>query len=247
MNGPAEVSEMDGKEAINEKDELPLTHVLALESFTSPLPLERWFKTGQPLELEVGCGNGRFLATRAQRNPGIGYIGIERLLGRVRRVNRKAVLRHLDNLYVLRLEAFYTFYYLLPRHRLHAVYVFFPDPWPKHHHHCHRLFTPSFLDTLWARLEIGGEVQIATDDAQYYEVIRNVFTADKRFTEIPAIERDAEEQTDFEKLFRGKNLPIFACGYKTLPAEEPPLLPLRIPPEMEPRPDRKEDNGHSRP
>ena len=212
-----------------------LPHLIPIESITDPLPLERWFRSDQPLELEIGCGNGRFLATRAKRNPDVGYIGIERMLERVRKVSRKAVNRGLTNLYVYRLEAFYAFYYLLPRHRLRTVYLFFPDPWPKKKHHHHRLIQPAFLDPLWARLEIGGEIQIATDDAPYFESIREVFAADNRFEEVPAIQRDEEEQTDFERIFLGQGCQIHACGYRTLPAPEPELPPLRVPPEREPR------------
>lgn len=217
-----------------EKD-AELKCVIPIESITTPLPLERWYKQGAPLELEIGCGNGRFLAARAMKNPEVGYLGIERLLPRVRKLNRKAVNNHLDNIRVLRLEAFYTFYYLLPRHSLRTVYVFFPDPWPKKRHHANRLLRPEFLDALWARLEIGGEIQIATDDAPYFESIVETFENDARFEKSIPMERTPDEQTDFEILFRGQGCPIYACAYRTLPADEPPLLPLCVPDSRLPR------------
>jgi len=52
------------------------------------------------------------------------------------------------------------------------------------------------------------------------------------------MERTADEQTDFERLFRGQGLPIGQCAFQTLPAEERPLPPLEIDPEMEPKSDR---------
>ena len=64
----------------------PLTHLIPVD-LTHPLPLERWFPADRPLEVEIGCGNGRFLAARAARNPGVGYLGIERMLARVFSVN----------------------------------------------------------------------------------------------------------------------------------------------------------------
>lgn len=222
---------------MNKKDkDAELRCLIPVESITSPLPLERWFESDTPLELEIGCGNGRFLAARAGKNPDVGYLGIERMLPRVKKLNRKAVNHNLQNIRVLRLEAFYTFYYLLPRHRLRAVYVFFPDPWPKKHHHPNRLLKPEFLDALWARIEIGGEIQIATDDAPYYQFIRQTFDADKRFEAIAPMERTEDEQTDFEMLFRGKGCAVHACAYRTVPAPEPPLEPLKVPPSRYPRP-----------
>jgi tRNA (guanine-N7-)-methyltransferase len=209
--------------------------VIPVTSLTTPLPFDTLFAPSRPLEIEIGCGKGRFLTARAAKNPETQYLGIERMLSRVRKLDKKACRLKLDNVRVLRLEAFYTFYYLLPPHRVRAVYVFFPDPWPKRHHHNRRLFSPLFLDALWVRLEVGGAVQVATDHLDYFEDIRKVLRADPRFKEIPAMERGEDEQTEFEHIFRSQGLPIGQCAFQTLPAPECPLPPLAITPEMEPR------------
>ncbi|MEI7948423.1 MAG: tRNA (guanosine(46)-N7)-methyltransferase TrmB [bacterium] len=201
---------------------------------TLPLPLSTLCGNA-PLEIEIGCGNGRFLAAQAAKHPETHYIGIERMLGRVRKLNRKAERLSARNLHALRLEAFYTFYYLLPEHRLRTVYVFFPDPWPKRRHHRHRLFSPLFLDVLWMRLEEGGIIQIATDHQEYCTQIRGVFEASARFKEVPAIIRAENEQTDFEQLFLKQGLPIGACAYQALPGIPIPLPPLELDPEMLPK------------
>lgn len=201
---------------------------------THPLPLSALCGTA-PLEIEIGCGNGRFLAAQAAKHPETHYIGIERMLGRVRKLNRKAERLPARNLHALRLEAFYTFYYLLQEHRLRTVYVFFPDPWPKRRHQGNRLFSPLFLDVLWMRLEEGGIIQIATDHQEYCQEIRRVFAASTRFREIPAMTRAEEEQTDFEQLFLKQGLPIGACAYQALPGVPIPLPPLELDPEMLPR------------
>ena len=213
------------------------SRVIAVNGLTAPLPIDALFDPLRPLEIEIGSGKGRFLAARAAKNPETQYLAIERMLSRVRKIDKKATRLNLSNLRVLRLEAFYTFYYLLPPHRVRAVYVFFPDPWPKRHHHNRRLFSPLFLDALWARLEIGGTVQVATDHLDYFAEIRKRLAEDPRFKEIPAMERGEDEQTDFERLFRGQGLPIGQCAFQTLPAEEKDLPPLEISPEMEPRDD----------
>lgn len=212
-----------------------MSHVIPVTSLTTPLPIDEFFDPSRPLEIEIGCGKGRFLSTRATKNPDTQYLGIERMLSRVRKLDKKAGRLHLDNLRILRLEAFYTFYYLLPAHRVRTVYVFFPDPWPKRHHHNRRLFAPLFLDALWTRLEIGGVVQVATDHLDYFAEIRKRLSADPRFKESPAMERAEDEQTEFEHIFRAQGLPIGQCAFQSLPAQEIPLLPLTIGPEMEPR------------
>ncbi len=207
-------------------------------------PLE--FPAGVPLEVEVGCGKGRFLTGRAARHPERRFLGIERIPERVRCFDAKCRRLGLANADVLRLEALYTFHYLLPLHGIDTVYVFFPDPWPKRKHHSHRLFAPRFLNALHHRLKTGGRLEFATDHAEYAEVVAACFAADSRFRRVEPMARGPEEWTEFETLFRGQGLPIHAAAWESLvDPNEQPLAPLTIAPEDEPREGvaRRESHG----
>ena len=193
------------------------------------------FDPARPLEVEVGCGRGRFLVARAKAHPECDFLGIERMLGRVRLFDGKCRRGGVANAHVLRLEALYTFHYLLPAHRARRVYVFFPDPWPKRKHHSHRLFGPLFLNALWKRLEIGGRVEFATDHREYYETVLGCFAADPRFRSVDPMPRPPEVWTEFETLFRSKGQQVHSAAWESLPADDAELEPLRIPPEAEPR------------
>ena len=146
------------------------SHVLHVKDITRPLE----FDLSRPLEVEVGCGKGRFLVARAAANPDCDFLGIERMLERVRLFDGKCRRGHVDNAAVLRLEALYTFHYLLPAHHIRRVYVFFPDPWPKKKHHSHRLFGPLFRNALWKRLETGGKIEFATDHGVLRRGVRRI-------------------------------------------------------------------------
>ena len=197
-------------------------------------PLE--FPAGVPLEVEVGCGRGRFLTGRAARYPERRFLGIERMKERVNVFDGKCTRLKLANADILRLEALYTFHYLLPEHGIDTVYVFFPDPWPKKKHHSHRLFGPLFLNVLWKRLKTGGKIEFATDHEEYFHVVEACFADDARFARVEPMARGPEEWTEFETLFRGQGLPIYAAAWTALPvADEQPLAPLAIAPEDEPR------------
>lgn len=207
-------------------------------------PLE--FPAGVPLEVEVGCGKGRFLTGRAARHPERRFLGIERIPERVRCFDAKCRRLGLANADVLRLEALYTFHYLLPLHGIDTVYVFFPDPWPKRKHHSHRLFAPRFLNALHHRLKTGGRLEFATDHAEYAEVVAACFAADSRFRRVEPMARGPEEWTEFETLFRGQGLPIHAAAWEALvDPNEQSLAPLTIAPEDEPREGvaRRESHG----
>ncbi len=189
----------------------------------------------RPLEIEVGCGSGGFLTRRAQANPDCDFLGIERMLGRVRSFAGKCVRGRIPNARVLRLEALYTFHYLLPAHHARTVYALFQDPWPKKKHHSHRLFGPLFLNALWKRLAIGGRIEFVTDHREYFEVVEACFAADARFARVEPMPRPPEVWTEFEAGFRAEGLPIYSAAWRALPADDAPLEPLKIPPEAEPR------------
>ena len=178
-----------------------LSHVIPVTSLTEPLPIDTLFDPARPLEVEIGCGKGRFLTARAAQNPDVQYLGIERMLSRVTRLDKKATRLKLDNLRILRLEAFC--YRLLPAASPPHTYCLrvFPRPWPKRHHHNRRLFSPLFIDALWTCLEIGGTVQIATDHLDYFSTIRARLTADSRFCEILRDGARPAWWTEFEYIF----------------------------------------------
>ena len=213
------------------RDEDSPSHVLKVTDITKPLD----FDLSRPLEIEVGCGKGKFLTARAAAHPECDFLGIERMLDRVRLFDGKCRRGKIDNAQVLRLEALYTFHYLLPAHHARTVYVFFPDPWPKKKHHSHRLFGPLFLNALWKRLEIGGKLEFATDHREYFETVKECFAADARYEEAAPMDRPPEVWTEFETMFREQGLPIYSAAWRSLPADDSPLEPLTIPPEAEPR------------
>ena len=39
--------------------------------------LNELFSNDNPVELEIGCGKGTFITTKAERNPNVNYIGVE--------------------------------------------------------------------------------------------------------------------------------------------------------------------------
>ncbi len=205
--------------------------ILRVRDITKPLA----FDLSRPLEIEVGCGKGQFLTRRAQAHPDCEFLGIERMLERVRLFAGKCRRARLPNAHVLRLEALYTFHYLLPAHHARKVYVFFPDPWPKRKHHDHRLFGPLFRAALWKRLETGGVLEFATDHKSYFEEVVDGFASDSRFKPVEPMARPPEVWTEFETLFRGQGLPIYTAAWASVEADDAPLAPLTIPPEREPR------------
>src|SRR5258708_36753981 len=89
------------------------------------------FGNDRPVELDLGAGDGGFALAYAKQHPEINLLAVERLLGRVRKIEKRATRAGLDNLRVLRLEFGYTVRYLLPPGSVSIAHTMFPDPGPK--------------------------------------------------------------------------------------------------------------------
>jgi len=123
---------------------------------------------GKPLELDLGCGDGAFLLALARHHPEREFLGVERLLGRVRKVCRKLTGHQLENARVLRLESRYVIEWLLPAAAVSRLHLLCPDPWPKVRHHRRRLVQVEFLAAVRRALVPGGEFLFMTDHEDYF-------------------------------------------------------------------------------
>lgn len=172
------------------------------DDWLHPLPLEHYFsEPNKPLEVDIGCGKGRFLLARSAAHPETNFLGIDRMLRRICKLDRKIVRLGQTNVRLLRMEAYYAVTYLLPAESVNIFYIWFPDPWPKKRHEEHRLFNPRFMNALHRSLKQGGAMHFATDHQPYYETVRSLFQADARFKETAPYLPTEEEQTDFERWY----------------------------------------------
>lgn len=178
-----------------------------------PVPVDRIFPVRQPLHVDLGCGKGRFLLASAAAHPDVNYLGIERMLRRVRKVEGKIRRQGLQNARLLRMEARYAMTYLVPASSVSVCYVFFPDPWPKKRHQDHRLFGDEFLAALDRTLTGDGVVHIATDHRSYYEDCVSLFHGDRRFEGTTPFRPESEFQTDFERYYI-QHQDIGRCSYR---------------------------------
>ncbi len=136
--------------------------------FFRTLAREEICRAGRSLEIDLGCGDGSFLLAMAEAYPDRDFLGVERLLGRVRKVCKKITRRHLANVRVLRLESRYTVEWMLPPGSVSRLHLLCPDPWPKSKHHRRRLMQSEFIDAVWRALEPGGEFLFMTDHEEYF-------------------------------------------------------------------------------
>jgi tRNA (guanine-N7-)-methyltransferase len=185
-----------------------------LPSILDRLVPGRLFPKEQPLEVELGSGDGSFLTQYAARHPERNFIGVERLLGRLRKLDRKARRAGLTNLRGIRIESAYFLEYLLPKHAASALHLYFPDPWPKRKHRRHRLVNERFPALAEHALAPGGVVYLRTDDTDYYEQMQRVFAGAPAFKRAETPAGLAELLTDFECEFRKRGVSTFRAAFE---------------------------------
>lgn len=122
-----------------------------------------------PFVWEVGSGHGHFLTAFAQAHPEELFIGIDVILERIERANRKRNRARLDRLHFVRAEARLFLESLPVAATFKAIYVLFPDPWPKRRHHKHRLMQPDFLSLVAGRAGEGARLYFRTDHEPYFQ------------------------------------------------------------------------------
>jgi len=188
--------------------------MVALPSVVERLDVTRLFPMPQPLEVELGCGDASFLVEYARRHPEKNFIGIERLLGRLQKLDRKGRRLGLGNMRGIRIESAYFLEYLLPPHSATAVHVYFPDPWPKKKHRRHRLIGERFPALARNALAPGGTVYLRTDDADYFQQMNEVFATAKEFEKVETPLALAEITTDFERDFNAQGIPTLRAAYR---------------------------------
>jgi tRNA (guanine-N7-)-methyltransferase len=191
--------------------------IYPLPSILERIDLAKLFPKAQPLEIELGCGDASFIAKYAARHGDRNFIGVERLLGRIRKLDRKGRRVGLTNLRGVRIECAYFLEYLLPLHSASALHVYFPDPWPKKKHRKNRLIDERFPELARAALAPNGVVYLRTDHEDYFAQMTTVFAANPAFRLVETPLELTELTTDFEKDFNTRKIETRRAAYQLSP------------------------------
>jgi len=135
------------------------------------------FENGNPLQLDVGFGNGKFLIDMAAREPDSNFVGMDFYHKGIRKVITRVNKLQIKNIRIVYGDAREKVSLLFKDESLDKIYINFPDPWPKKRHYKRRLIKPPFVDLVSSKLIPGGEVHLATDSEPYALEILEFFEA----------------------------------------------------------------------
>lgn len=186
----------------------------AAETFRDLIDYQTVFGNDNPVQLEVGCGNGYFVLEMARRHPELNFIAVE--------VNSNVILTALEgvknagvkNVRFLNIPAEILACYL-PEKSLDTLYLNFSTPLPESTRAKQRLTSPRFLAIYKQILVSGGKIVQKTDSEPFFDYSieqyeANGFTCGEISRDLHHSEYAKENiVTEYEKNFSEKGFPIF--------------------------------------
>ena len=189
-----------------------------IRDLNEPIDWQMLFEDTNPVEIEIGCGKGRFLITSATTYPDVNYIGIERSLHYFHIMQERSVKQGLTNVRLLRDEAGNFVQKHIPDVSITAYHVYFPDPWPKKRHRKRRLFKTEFVEQVGRTLLDGGTIDIATDYEEYFDEIIGLLDASPVLNQIDELPERVQNlgtgMTNFEVKYVNQGRKIYRAGFR---------------------------------
>ncbi|WIY52887.1 tRNA (guanosine(46)-N7)-methyltransferase TrmB [Devosia sp. YIM 151766] len=124
------------------------------------------FPDARRFVIEIGYGGGEHLARKAAEEPETGFIGCEVFTGGIGKMVGAIEAGALANVRLFTDDAL-KLLTVLPAGSIDAVYLLYPDPWPKTRHHKRRFVSPTTLAELARVIRPGGLFYFATDIEDY--------------------------------------------------------------------------------
>ena len=178
-----------------------------------------WFDTPGPFELEIGCGKGGFLLSRARATPNIRMLGIEWATKYFRFAADRMARWGVTNARVMRTDAKPFFMRNLPPRSVSVFHLYHPDPWPKKRHHKRRMVQADFADAAARVLTEHGTWLIQSDHAEYFAAIVALLEGHSAFVPVEWESAGGEpgegwSGTNFEVKYARQGRPIHRAAFR---------------------------------
>ncbi len=189
----------------------------SLTEITRPIDWNALFGNENPVEIEIGCGKGRFLLEASRQHPETNYVGVERALKYVQHTKERLLKGNATGVFLIWSDAAYLVDRYVGEGTVNAYHVYFPDPWPKKRHHKRRIFR----NEIWLRgltrtlNPTRGRIHVATDYAEYFHEIHECLT---HMPPLVYLSTDSLEighiPTSFEMKYRAEGRKIYRAIYQ---------------------------------
>ena len=140
----------------------------AAEQFRALLSSREVFGNENPVDLEIGCGNGAFIAELAKREPDRNFYAVEVCSNVVLTAMERIMRENIPNVRFLNIPAEILPCYI-PEGSAEKIYLNFSTPLPEPNRAKQRLTSPRFLEIYRALLKEGGRIEQKTDSGYFFD------------------------------------------------------------------------------
>ncbi len=181
-----------------------------------PLQWQTIFANTNPIDLEIGIGNGSFMVPFCRDHMERNMIGVEIEGFYLKKADRKLETNKLTNGKLLIGDAKLLVWKLIGEETLENVYINYPDPWFKKRRLKRRVINSQSLRMIATKMR--GMLTIATDDEDYrdgvVESIRESGCFDAVFDSIWTSELPGYYETKYERKWKAMGKPVFYMKFR---------------------------------
>ena len=186
----------------------------AAENYRFLIDYSALFGRTAPVELEVGCGNGAFVAELAKRRSGCDFLAVEVCTNVILTAMERVIEEGIPNVKFLNIAAEILPCYI-PEGSIDRIYLNFSTPLPEAGREKQRLTSDRFLAIYKKLLKPGGEIIQKTDSEPFFDYSLAKFQ-ENGFA-VKDVTRDLHNSpyaaenivTEYEANFSAKGLPIY--------------------------------------
>jgi tRNA (guanine-N7-)-methyltransferase len=172
----------------------------------------------KPLIVEVGFGSGRHLLHLAKANPDALVVGIEIYKPSIEQVVRLCEAQEIKNVVVVDYDA-RLLLQSIPSNCVKNLYVHFPVPWEGAPHR--RVISRHFVQESLRVLEVGGALQLRTDDEEYFRYSLDVVLGFHQAVASFQKNKDAVVVSKYEDRWRRQEKDIYDLSIVATTLSEP--------------------------
>jgi tRNA (guanine-N7-)-methyltransferase len=172
------------------------------------------------VNIEIGSGRGTFLLCQAKVFPQIDFLGIEWANKYYRYAVDRMGRQKIGNVRIIRTEAASFIADLIGGKTVECFHIYFPDPWPKRPHHKRRFICAENVAQMIRCLKKNGLINIATDHAEYFQWMQDVFESftDKlkpvEFVRPAGAQSDELVGTNYERKYLEEKRPVYTIAFR---------------------------------
>jgi tRNA (guanine-N7-)-methyltransferase len=172
------------------------------------------FKNENPLNVEIGFGNGEFLLYQARKERNKNFIGFELESKNFSLIKRKLYDLDLNNVKIMRCNGTFAMDALFHDESIENIFLCFPSPWFKKKNIKHAVANEDFVDLISHKLMRGGSFELVTDDYLYLAYSIELLKQSGFFQKGEVnINPRREIATYFERRWKRKGRTIYGIKY----------------------------------